>query len=354
MAADQDGQTPLHMAARNGDVQCLKWLVSHGASVNATNGYGETPLHLAIKVGFPEFNRQWTAMGRSNADLFTDDLTVKDEKWCGIECLLELLANSEVNINVSDNDGITPLMVAVLFGTPQYLQWLLDAGADLYVNDYHSWTPLHFAAFSDCEESINVLLAVVPQINISKKDIHGWTALHIAAKNDCLEALKVLLDTPGTQVNEKDNKGLTAFHIAAKFDNKESLRILLDTPHQAQEEGSQGHDRAPLRCPIRQCRLHQDTTGRCRIRANKKNKKGWTALHLAAKHDSAKSIEKLLETPGIRVNKRTTRGWTALHLAAKYDSAGSIRILLNHPDIQANKKTDSGKTALHIAANTAI
>ena len=129
----------------------------------------------------------------------------------GIECLQALLANSEVNINVSDNDGITPLMVAALFGISQYFLWLLDSGADPYVNDCHGWTPLHFAAFGDCAKSINVLLAVVPQIKTSKKDIHGWTALHIAAKNNSPKALKVLLDTPAPQVNERDNKGLTPF-----------------------------------------------------------------------------------------------------------------------------------------------
>ena len=72
-AADPDGQTPLHMAARNGHVQCLKWLVSHGASVNASNGNGETPMHLAIRAHLPEFNRQWTALGRDINDLFFDD-----------------------------------------------------------------------------------------------------------------------------------------------------------------------------------------------------------------------------------------------------------------------------------------
>lgn len=316
-AADQDGQTPLHIAAGNGNVQCLKWLVTRGANVNVTNRNGETPLHLAIKVGTPEHNRQWTAMGRSIADLYPD-WTAKNcisKERNGIACLKELLANSEVNVNVSDNDGITPLMVAALFGAPVYLRWLLDAGADLYVNDHYGWTALHFAASSNCAKSINVLLAVVPQINISKKDIHGWTAFHIAA-NNCTETLKVLLDTPGTQINERDDKGLTPVHLAAKFNREASLKMLLDTPG---------------------------------IRVNKKNKKGWTALHLAAKHDSAESIEKLLNTPGIRVNKKTTRGWTALHLAAKYDSIDSVEILLNHPDIQVNKKTDSGKTALHIA-----
>ena len=66
-------------------------------------------------------------------------------------------------------------MLAALFGAPGYLRWLLDAGADLYANDYHGWTPLHFATLAGGVKSMNVLLAVVPQINVSKKDMHGWT-----------------------------------------------------------------------------------------------------------------------------------------------------------------------------------
>nr|GMC58808.1 protein CfxQ homolog [Ipomoea batatas] len=42
------GETPLHMAAKNGCNEAAKLLLSHGALVEARANNGMTPLHLAV------------------------------------------------------------------------------------------------------------------------------------------------------------------------------------------------------------------------------------------------------------------------------------------------------------------
>lgn len=44
-AKDSDGETPLHYAALNGHLDCVKHLVRNGADVNLTDEEGSTPLH---------------------------------------------------------------------------------------------------------------------------------------------------------------------------------------------------------------------------------------------------------------------------------------------------------------------
>lgn len=53
MAKDKDakGETPLHHAARHGDVEVIKLLLTHGADPNAKTPVGATPLHVARAFG---------------------------------------------------------------------------------------------------------------------------------------------------------------------------------------------------------------------------------------------------------------------------------------------------------------
>jgi ankyrin repeat protein len=47
-AADDDGETPLHMAAESGSVELAELLLAHHADVNARDAANVTPLHAAI------------------------------------------------------------------------------------------------------------------------------------------------------------------------------------------------------------------------------------------------------------------------------------------------------------------
>jgi ankyrin repeat protein len=47
-ASDQKGFTPLHFAAQEGAVEVARLLLDHGAEVDRTNVYGNTPLFTAV------------------------------------------------------------------------------------------------------------------------------------------------------------------------------------------------------------------------------------------------------------------------------------------------------------------
>lgn len=46
---DSQGNTPLMIAARVGNVDAARLLIAHGAQINAANGTGETPLIMAVQ-----------------------------------------------------------------------------------------------------------------------------------------------------------------------------------------------------------------------------------------------------------------------------------------------------------------
>ena len=43
---EKNGNYPLHIAAQNGHINLVKWLVQNGADINAQNGTGTTALHM--------------------------------------------------------------------------------------------------------------------------------------------------------------------------------------------------------------------------------------------------------------------------------------------------------------------
>ena len=76
-ATNGDGQTSLHIAAAQSQKQAIQWLLDHKADVNAKDKNGQTPLHLAMTGG------------NTNA----------------IQCLLDYKAD----VNAIDNNGKNPL-----------------------------------------------------------------------------------------------------------------------------------------------------------------------------------------------------------------------------------------------------
>ena len=81
---DTDCNTPLHIACRNGDtaVGIAKFLIQNDTNVNATNNNGETPIHISASKGFTK--------------------------------LTEELLRGEVDVDVQDVWGCTPLIHAVI------------------------------------------------------------------------------------------------------------------------------------------------------------------------------------------------------------------------------------------------
>lgn len=87
----------------------------------------------------------------------------------------------------------------------------------------------------------------------------------------------------------------------------------------------------------------------------KKDRDGWTALHVAANGNHASIVTSLLgHAPQIDAQTRergagSERGWTALHMAANSDNVTILEALLSG-DANPNLKTDAGQTPLHMAA----
>ncbi|CAB0041870.1 unnamed protein product [Trichogramma brassicae] len=107
-AQDELGNTPLHWALSGEyDKLLIELLLRSGADRNAANVQGQRPLHYICKR--------------------------KDNEIRDIHDLMEVFfeIDGEVEVDAIDNQGLTPLQLAVANARPDMIDILLDHGADL-------------------------------------------------------------------------------------------------------------------------------------------------------------------------------------------------------------------------------
>ncbi|KAJ9212952.1 hypothetical protein DTO166G4_5456 [Paecilomyces variotii] len=149
-------RTPLMLAISRHEIAVVRTLIENGANLNFTKGVKNGPLDIAI-------------LNTCQYGVYQDGLS-----------LIELLLNSEADINLRGYQDRTPLYTAIVSQSPAIVAMLLARGADIHVREEkHQRTPLHFAAGEDGpSEIVKILLDAGSEID--SRDGNDMTPLQIA------------------------------------------------------------------------------------------------------------------------------------------------------------------------------
>jgi ankyrin repeat protein len=370
------GLTPLHFAALTGNNTMTKFLLEQGADPNALSEYGETPLHLTLRIALFGTKHQddWDNLYlRAENLLDFSDIDEDDIDAVLAEISLKrkgvfdaLLADPRISLTITDYKGES-LLHCIRYGKPEsatLVQDLMLRGADPFYENLSRQSPLHLASKAGDYASVRTLLHLGAKVALT--DEHGLNALHYAAQSGNHETIIAILETEEARtvnlIAMKDKHGQNVLHHMLSTPPRKQVEIvqsLLDRRADSLELDNSGFSplarfikKSRLRINIEICRSLLEIKGN----ASFVDCDGQTLGHLCASTlDFRIHILKVLDEHGVDLAKKDCDGRTVVHRAAICGSLTeqSLGFLINVIGIQADEKDRHGRTALQYAIEQA-
>ncbi|WP_028331066.1 ankyrin repeat domain-containing protein [Brachyspira alvinipulli] len=156
-----DKITPLNLAAARNDKEMVKFLVEKGADINLEDGYGYTPLIIAIKyrnIGLakniidlkPDLNAICSATGDTPLTYL-----VNAKKYGGVAYLCYYMIKNGADINKKNKEGNTPLMIAAASYNYAIVGVLVNMGADYNIKNKEGQTAIDIASARDDSSALH-------------------------------------------------------------------------------------------------------------------------------------------------------------------------------------------------------
>lgn len=300
--------------------QVLKYLqdyLENGGNPNATLITGESLLQCVCGEGYKEACDLLLSKGAKINHRKNDGYSIlhylcgKDEK--SRDMLKHLLTKDNINVNIQNKDGYSPLQIALTMDNQEAMQALMNAGADVNLQDKYGKTVLHYAIKKDDIEMVR-LLAQQKNTDFYLTDKEDLTPLQIAYLGGNPFILQTLVNA-GADINRKDENGMTLLHYATVKGDKSMMEWLL-------KEGA-------------------DPTI--------KNILGKTPLHYVAEKGNVEMVRLITKQKDIEVNLADNEGVTPFHLACQNGHVGIAKLLFDAGKIDINQTTKKGETALYLA-----
>ncbi|XP_069117385.1 inversin-like isoform X4 [Argopecten irradians] len=366
-AAD-DGMTPVIIACQNGNPEQLKELLDKGASASDADKTGKSALHYCA-------DNLETQCAEMILHKDIDLLNSKDEQGFtplhmavigGNAPLLRLLLKKDADINCLDNEHHTVAHWATghhmtgrkVCGHLEVLEILLENGADVSRADSHEAYPIHYAAQMNGKENGHtdpkigekVLRKLVENgVPMDVLDKDGRQPLLWAASAGNSESCKLLVKA-GADVNAIDKDGLSALHCAASRGHTKCIETLKNLG--ANVDLADKNNCTALFYAItlgnKECTKALLKFG---SNPNHQDNRGRTPTHCAAIKGCVDTV-KMLDKHGAQLWTASIREDCPIHEAAQGGFCDVVKYLLkwkNDPNA-VNLPNKGGRTCLHIAA----
>jgi ankyrin repeat protein len=169
-------------------------IIAMGADVNMVNANGTSPLHLVQNYE-----------------------------------ITKMLLKARSNPNIQDKQGITPLHMACRHTAKKdqsFTKMLLCYGANPELCDQRGLKPIHQAAQYNNEIAIQDFIQA--GVDVNSQDSNGWTPLHYAAKLNPDETMTQLLIRHNADIDSKTHDKITPLYLAVQYNHRATVQTLLN------------------------------------------------------------------------------------------------------------------------------
>ncbi|KAK8129104.1 hypothetical protein PG984_010212 [Apiospora sp. TS-2023a] len=236
----EEGHTALLYAVDGGQTEAVRLLVDRGASLECRDRSGGGLLHVAARSGNPELVSLICSIGMGVVDVDGRDhgqCTPAHSAcaWGDLEAL-RALVDAGANIHLQDEHHVAPLHDAAGRGHATIVsmflrEYLLECGADPVAFNRKGHSPLHLAIDAKSEAVVRILLRHNVDANLKtggEGNLRGRTPLSLAAATGSTEVFRALMEH-GADPQLLGDQGESPLHLAAASGFTEILQFLLET-----------------------------------------------------------------------------------------------------------------------------
>ena len=324
-----------------------------------------------------------------NTDFFINIKGVNNSTPLNIACfsgrydIIELLLDTnKVSINDKDTGGYSALNTFVrnslnYRGASLRSLKLLLSYPDININirDNKGGTPLHAVIGEDNTSYLKGLL-LLQNIEINAVDLKNNTALHYAAKNHYVKTIKLLIKHPDIDINIKNNKkesplylsiiGTECQYDSSSTDSINAVRILINNganisidfhfPKSLLHEACRLDRSEVVYILLKKYNETSDTNKFDYVNHIDTQNRNESLLHSACRYEALQTVEMLVTEPNININAKDINMNTPLMIAIrrKYkilqtNNVGRIVKKLLEMGADASISNVDGDTPLHKA-----
>ena len=191
---EENGYTPLHIAAYIGSEDICNHLLQNGANINAKGKNGRTPLHLAVR-----YNR----IGAS-----------------------KLLLQNGADIDARKSNGCNVLHLAIEYhGDEDIIKLVIAYGVDIEAKCNYLQTPL-FDALHYIKKTNIFEVLIANGANVNVKTYIGESLLHYAIERDKYDFVKILIETDTLKM-VKNMDGKTPMEVVFSKNDMKTMKLMM-------------------------------------------------------------------------------------------------------------------------------